>query len=195
MREQLIKAGVNVGKMKLISAWQKAALVGDERKRRMMFWGVVRKDLELQDAACVMLDELLLRGYGQKQHESQGMPADTLQQANSAMPIGSGADSKMNPIVSVRPSAPSLEARRSALKVAVTIFDSYKLEDGTPIGDVKMAHIPAIKARYTRHAALLDMIYGHATPDDPQATVRESIKHETIVRMIQRAAQVQDVAA
>jgi hypothetical protein len=193
--EKLKAAGVNAERMSLVAAWQKAAQVNDGQKRRMIFWGMVRKDLALQQAACIMLDELLLKECGHVRIDGQYHHAAPQQQLIAGNPHnGTNHQASETPPRNVG-AVPSQTSRLAALKVATTILDSYKLEDGTPIGDVKMAHIPSIKARYTRHSALLDMIYNHAIPDDPQATVRESIKHETIVRMIQKAAQVQDAAA
>jgi hypothetical protein len=196
LAEKLKQAGFDPERMKLVAAWQTAARGAvNASKRQMAFWSLVRKDLNLQNAACALLDELLLKKYGHVRVDGQYHHADLEQQPVAGNPQGGASMLKVKSALSLKPATPSLQQRLATLSVAASIFDSYRLEDGTPIGSVKMAHIPAIKAKYKRHHALLDIIQKHAQPDDPQATVCECVKPSDIERMIQKAAEAQDEAA
>jgi hypothetical protein len=84
--------------------------------------------------------------------------------------------------------------RAGAVRYAVSIYDTYRLEDGTPIGDVKLSSIPRIKQRYRKHTALLEMIYLHAQASDQFTSVREAVGVADIQRMIQKAAEASDEA-
>lgn len=82
-------------------------------------------------------------------------------------------------------------AKAGAQKIATTVLDSYKVRDGRPIGDIRIGELERLRSANAMEAAVLRQIQrlGYA---DPNMTVRMIVDHDTLARMIQKAAEVAD---
>lgn len=69
--------------------------------------------------------------------------------------------------------------RRAALSIAETLFDRFKMRDGTPIGDIRWSQIDHYRAKDLHSAAVLERIKRHAQPppgSDPIVRLMVSLK-------------------
>lgn len=83
---------------------------------------------------------------------------------------------------------------RGAYERNPTLFDTLRLRDGTPIGDLVWSALPRYFSANLREAAVLRMIYQRARPADPNARVRDVVKIEDLQRFQQLAAEEADAA-
>lgn len=85
-------------------------------------------------------------------------------------------------------------AERRALKdrVGVSIFDTIKLRDGTPVGDLRWSQLDRFIANNSREASLLRLIRDYGRPADPNARIRDVVNLADLQRMVQRAAEIFD---
>lgn len=70
-----------------------------------------------------------------------------------------------------------------------TIFESFLLRDGTPIGELRYSQLDRFIADNAREAALLRMIRNHARPADPNERIKNIVKAKDLQRFVQLAAQ------
>lgn len=84
--------------------------------------------------------------------------------------------------------------KANASTIARTVFDSFKVRDGRPIGDVTFGELGALLSENTREAAVVRQIMKHVSYADPSTKVRDVVKQADLERMIQRAAEVADAA-
>lgn len=88
-----------------------------------------------------------------------------------------------------------LDAARSASRnVARTVLDSFRIRDGRAIGNVFMIDLPGLRAENNREAILLGMIQRHVANPPLGARVRDVLQADDLERMIQKAAELSDVA-
>lgn len=94
-----------------------------------------------------------------------------------------------------RPVSPSYitAAKSGAKSVAITVLDSFKVRDGRSLGDVRFGELESLRFENAREASIIRQIQKHCTAD-ANAKVRDIINTDTLQRMIQRAAEVADVA-
>jgi hypothetical protein len=78
---------------------------------------------------------------------------------------------------------------RAIRTVATTIFDTHKLRDGTPIGDLRWSQIDRFVAANTYEAALLRLVRDYGRPDDPNARIRDVVGLKDMQRIFQKAAE------
>jgi len=77
---------------------------------------------------------------------------------------------------------------RSCIKAAKqTLFQTFKLSDGTPIGEVSYSELPAIARRSDLDAMVCRAIYYHVTPTDQSAKVKELVSEDFLQHAIQSA--------
>jgi len=77
---------------------------------------------------------------------------------------------------------------RSGIKAAKqTLFQTFKLSDGTPIGEVSYSELPAIARRSDLDAMVCRAIYYHVTPTDQSAKVKELVSEDFLQHAIQSA--------
>ena len=96
------------------------------------------------------------------------------------------------PIPKPRSPEASFAAVNMGRVIGLSVMDTWKLSDGTPIGDVKSGQIPRLKSRSLRDAALLGMIENYAVASDPFTAVRDAVPIQEIQKMIQKTAEVSD---
>jgi hypothetical protein len=139
-----------------------------------------RRDAEMSGAGHVSVDNHLTH-------------ADARTAANGSRP-----QEHSNHMLTARPvREPSAEDRAAASRVAnsiaLTIFDSFKVRDGRPIGDVRFGELKRMMSANAIEAAVIRQILEHGdAPHD--ARVRDLLKTEQLQRMIQRAAEIVDAA-
>lgn len=119
----------------------------------------------------------------------------TAAKATRPVPVASHTRSKPTPApaspVRLAKKAASLRQSRSQ-----TIFDTFKLADGTPIGGVYHHELPAIARRSTVDAAVCWAVYNHAAPPTNQpAKVRDLVSEDFLEKTIKEAKGNDDVAA
>lgn len=111
------------------------------------------------------------------------------------VPVASHARSKPTPA----PASPVRLARKATVTRqgrSQTIFDTFKLADGTPIGGVYHHELPAIARRSTVDAAVCWAVYNHAAPPTNQpAKVRDLVSETFLEQAIKEAKGNDDVAA
>ena len=84
--------------------------------------------------------------------------------------------------------------KANATVVAKSVFDSFKIRDGRPIGDLTFGEIDRIRTTNVREAAVLRQVQKHCAYAEPGAKVRDLVKREDMERFVQRAAEVADAA-
>jgi hypothetical protein len=84
-------------------------------------------------------------------------------------------------------------AKIGAKQLATTVLDSFKVRDGRPIGDVRIGELETMRTANVREAAVLRQIQrlGYA---DANMTVRALVDHDTLAKMIQKAAEIADAS-
>ncbi len=104
------------------------------------------------------------------------------------------SDVSANPkVASVRPPAPAARqgAELSAIKAIApkSAFDSIKLRDGTPIGDLRWNRIDRMIGDNRQEAALLSLVRDYAQPGDQQAKIKDIVPLGEFERMVQRSVE------
>ena len=84
----------------------------------------------------------------------------------------------------------SLADLKRIREVSPTIFDTRKLRDGTPIGDLRWSQLDRFASDNAQEAALLKLIKQHAVPADPNARVRDVISIDTLQSFVQKSAEI-----
>ena len=100
------------------------------------------------------------------------------------------------PIPPGRP-VPDSAARRAARvnavlanAAAITEFDSFKIRDGRPIGDISWGELERIEGLNLREAFVIKQIRKHAVVHDHNTLVRNAITAGQLARIIQRGSGV-----
>ena len=79
--------------------------------------------------------------------------------------------------------------------VARSIFDTFTVRDGTPIGDLAWNELRNLARTNEREARVLRYVEGYASNVRPGALVRETIREEVLVAAIKHAEEAENVDA
>ena len=95
-----------------------------------------------------------------------------------------------------RPVSPAylVAARGRSQEIARSVLDSFRVRDGRAIGDVFMADLPALEAANNREAILVRLLQRHVANPPLGARVRDIVKAADLEKMIQKSAELSDVA-
>ena len=115
-------------------------------------------------------------------------PSSSPPDSNGVVHINTGSQSGVGRVVAMPKPPRGLAALQTHARVN-SVFDSYHTRQG-PVGDLIWSTLPRLASQNAREAALLNLIYQHATPANPNARVRDVLKIEDLQRMIQKAAEI-----
>lgn len=130
---------------------------------------------------------------GQTAGAAPSSPASDDERATSRSPEKASSSEPLVIATHAAPRPPAGKPRGLAemqrfMKVT-TIFESFLLRDGTPIGELRYSQLDRFIADNAQEAALLRMIRNHARPADPNERIKNIVKEKDLQRFVQLAAQ------
>jgi hypothetical protein len=138
-----------------------------------------------------------LPGEGQHRVDAQSSIAQPRQTEHDGGGQLRNADHQRlaSPVVALRSPAERMAALTARSQTSASVMETYKLPDGTPIGEVYIQSVPRLKVRYRRSAALLSLIESksEAQANNPDAKVKDFFKADDMAAMI-RAAEASNAA-
>ena len=129
---------------------------------------------------------------GNEAAASNGKPADALPSSSESAVRGATVLSpeKATSVAPPHGAPRSLADMKRIREVSPTIFDTRKLRDGTPIGDLRWSQLDRFATDNAQEAALLRLIKQHAVPADPNARIRDVVSLDTLQKFVQKSAEI-----